>query len=1430
MSVCPTRSSPKEAPIASRKNKKKTKAIQTSQTASGPNTICTIGEFFRSKSRSDTISSLLKETDRLRIVALDGESPQSLSSEQSDSARILVSWAGGRRSLIVDRRRATCRLVLAASDREDISLEDIRWVSSTSWAQHQGRRLPILVPLTLRSVQFELWIGRKQGQSYLPALAAMLKNAIEEECAEWTGVSLRIVQQIGLQNSTEHNLSSTDWFPRELRTGEAQAITDRRKTAGVRSANSPLENAVGLAFSGGGIRSATFCLGFLQSLANKGLLKHFDYLSTVSGGGYIGAFLGRLFQREPMELREALSTPADLPSGTKMDRVCAVLADTASHPIRWLRENGRYLAPNGTSHFAVLVAVLIRNWVVVQLILGLFCVSCFLAIELMRWFVADSVLRNTCGLAIFDRTTRTLQPGLLWWSPYWFVVFALLVATAVPIAWAYWFISPHQAEKQPGWRSGWPYVFAQSLASMFVVTLVGVAALWASSRFPLLPEGFVAAYAFGSAALLSVLWFVFYVGDLLIQPNSDGIGHWVLRLGSLLMLWFLFYVSPHRPSKDALVCLAGGLLLLFLARGLDSGRREAGPELAASLARAVALASSACMLAELTLWRGVWSVLSLSLLFVAAVVWLGPTTRRRGMSRFALILVTLILLVKLAAISRTTLIITITGALILLLSSFLDPQPRPKADSAPILKSKWLTEGIVAFCAGFVFLRDARPSSDFVAMAVLACLAILIPIGSRPDGWHLRQREDKSIAPGMVLRDRLSTSLAEYLLLIAAAAGLAAIDTLGQSLYAVMTAAGVEGGVLVVGGVVSTLGAALGGQRISLLFSRGAPRTIGPFSVTTIASIVAAPLAALFLLSCNIASHAIVYGGESPRGAEVSGVSVAVSPGEALMQRWQSVPPYLPAGWRAGQSLEPSSRGSGVGQKGSSSSGLAIGATDVDRVVVGLFVCGLLSLLLSATWSLANNSSQHEFYAVRLARTYLGASNRRRWAEESRGVLQLMEGDNVRLDNYRPDREGGPLHLINVTVNETVSGRTGLERRDRKGLPMCLGPCGVSVGVTHHARWAKPSRREASGLVWAQPIGPDASVDGEYRVFDTSASTGGTETVADEPRAMPAMRFAQLWLDQWVAISGAAFSTGIGSGTTLGISLTCGLLNVRMGYWWNSFVDPVRRVRQAVWTNLKVLGFNLTRQFPVAMSLLDELTSRFHGTQRQYWYLSDGGHFENMGGYELVRRRIPSIVMVDAEEDPDYKFEGLANFIRRVRVDFGADVRFYSGEEMRVLLAPALRVVMGNLEQLRRGTWSLEPVVEGGVRAENISKDMRISQLAQFVFSGNRRTLTVDQGKHSLAYAALARISYPQSQRTSLMLYIKPTLRGYEPLDILRHHRECPQFPQEPTLNQFFNEEQWECYRRLGEWIGDAIFQEVASGEGWSPNAWLQTGCTPSIS
>jgi hypothetical protein len=75
--------------------------------------------------------------------------------------------------------------------------------------------------------------------------------------------------------------------PLEVRALERVYLDGRRRTAGVEP-DAPL---VGLAFSGGGIRASTFCLGVAQALTNAGLMHRVDYLSTVSGGGFIGSCL-----------------------------------------------------------------------------------------------------------------------------------------------------------------------------------------------------------------------------------------------------------------------------------------------------------------------------------------------------------------------------------------------------------------------------------------------------------------------------------------------------------------------------------------------------------------------------------------------------------------------------------------------------------------------------------------------------------------------------------------------------------------------------------------------------------------------------------------------------------------------------------------------------------------------------------------------------------------------------------------------------------------------------------------------------------------------------------------------------------------------------------------------------------------------------------
>src|SRR6185295_6230060 len=80
-----------------------------------------------------------------------------------------------------------------------------------------------------------------------------------------------------------------------------------------------------------------------------------------------------------------------------------------------------------------------------------------------------------------------------------------------------------------------------------------------------------------------------------------------------------------------------------------------------------------------------------------------------------------------------------------------------------------------------------------------------------------------------------------------------------------------------------------------------------------------------------------------------------------------------------------------------------------------------------------------------------------------------------------------------------------------------------------------------------------------------------------------------------------------------------------------------------------------------------ELLARFHGTARKRWYLSDGGHFENTGAYELIRRRLPFIIVCDGGEDREYAYEDLANLVHKVRTDLDAEVSFFSEDQLEAL-------------------------------------------------------------------------------------------------------------------------------------------------------------------
>lgn len=142
------------------------------------------------------------------------------------------------------------------------------------------------------------------------------------------------------------------------------------------------DQLMGLALSGGGIRSATFSLGVMQALAREGVLAKMDYLSTVSGGGYIGSSLTWLLKEKP----GAGVGPEDFPYGVEGSVPDTVSQDDSDQAklLKFLRQHGKYLMPgNGItllSGIAIVLRAILLNllvWlpIIVLAMTGLLCLS-----------------------------------------------------------------------------------------------------------------------------------------------------------------------------------------------------------------------------------------------------------------------------------------------------------------------------------------------------------------------------------------------------------------------------------------------------------------------------------------------------------------------------------------------------------------------------------------------------------------------------------------------------------------------------------------------------------------------------------------------------------------------------------------------------------------------------------------------------------------------------------------------------------------------------------------------------------------------------------------------------------------------------------------------------------------------------------------------
>ena len=184
--------------------------------------------------------------------------------------------------------------------------------------------------------------------------------------------------------------------------------------------------------------------------------------------------------------------------------------------------------------------------------------------------------------------------------------------------------------------------------------------------------------------------------------------------------------------------------------------------------------------------------------------------------------------------------------------------------------------------------------------------------------------------------------------------------------------------------------------------------------------------------------------------------------------------------------------------------------------------------------------------------------------------------------------------------------------------------------------------------------------------------------------------------------------------------------------------------------------------------LIAELLGQTTGRSK-FVNLSDGGHFDNLGLYELVRRRCRLIIVCDAEEDAALTFGSLGAAIRKCRADFGVEIDI-------------------NPDPIRKGAdgFSRRHCVVGRIRYP----------------------------EPETAFCAGMTEGWRSAEKTDKcsrgwILYLKSSLTGGEPADVIEYRSQFSEFPHQSTLDQFFSESQFESYRRLGYHALRSAFEDI---------------------